>query len=87
MVGHRALPHGRGVRFRRARVVSEPLAPFIRFEYEVTAAVSIAAGERSGGCPGGEGWICLPLNDYWVFDDRLVRFGFFSGTGRSSRTS
>jgi hypothetical protein len=36
----------RGVRFRRVRVVSEPLAPFIRFEYEVTAAVSIAAREQ-----------------------------------------
>jgi hypothetical protein len=27
----------RGVRFRRARVVSEPVADFIRFEYEATA--------------------------------------------------
>jgi hypothetical protein len=64
----------RGVRFRRARVVSEPLAPFIRFEYEVTAAVSIAAGEEVLD-------LRLPLNDYWVFDGRLVRFHFFSGTG------
>src|SRR5215469_4367622 len=35
----------RGVHFRRTCVVSEPLAPFIRFEYEVTAAVSIGTGE------------------------------------------
>src|SRR5438477_7293400 len=48
----------RGVRFRRARVVSEPLAPFIRFEYEVTAAVSVAAESKSGGCPAGAEWIC-----------------------------
>ena len=25
--------------------------------------------------------LCLPLNDYWVFDGRLVRFHYFSGTG------
>ncbi len=25
--------------------------------------------------------LCLPLNDYWLFDGRLVRFHFFSGTG------
>ncbi len=48
----------RGVRFRRVRVVSEPLAPFIRFEYEVTAAVASRPGSRCGGCLGGEGWIC-----------------------------
>ena len=37
---------------------------------------------RSGGCPAGAGLdLCLPLNDYWVFDGRLVRFHFFSGTG------
>ena len=72
----------RGVRFRRARVVSEPLAPFIRFEYEVTAAVSIAAGEQVRWLPRRSGVdLCLPLNDYWVFDGRLVRFHFFSGTG------
>ena len=25
--------------------------------------------------------LCLPGNDFWVFDDRLVRFGYFSGDG------
>jgi len=51
----------RGVRFRRARVVSEPLAPFIlRFEYEVTAAVSIAPGS-SPWLPRRQGLdLCLP---------------------------
>jgi hypothetical protein len=72
----------RGVRFRRVRVVSEPLAPFIRFEYEMTAAVSIAAGEQVRWLPRRRGVdLCLPLNDYWVFDGRLVRFHYFSGTG------
>lgn len=36
----------RGVRFRRARVVSEPLSDFIRFEYASTAGINIAAGEE-----------------------------------------
>ena len=25
--------------------------------------------------------LCLPGNDFWVFDDRLVRFGYFAGDG------
>jgi hypothetical protein len=71
-----------GVRFRRVRVVPEPLAPFIRFEYEMTAAVSTAAGEQVRWLPRRRGLdLCLPLNDYWVFDGRLVRFHYFSGTG------
>lgn len=72
----------RGVRFRRARVVSEPLAPFTRFEYEVTATVSIAAGEQVRWLPRRRAAdLCLPVNDYWVFDGRLVRFHYFSGDG------
>jgi hypothetical protein len=25
--------------------------------------------------------LSVPVNDYWVFDDRLVRFGYFGGDG------
>jgi uncharacterized protein DUF6879 len=72
----------RGVRFRRARVVSEPLADFIKFEYEVTAAVNITAGEQVRWLPRRRAVdLCLPVNDYWVFDGRLVRFHYFSGIG------
>ena len=35
----------RGVRFRRARIVSEPLADYIRFEYAITGEVNVSAGE------------------------------------------
>src|SRR5271167_4540541 len=71
-----------GVRFRRARVVSEPIAPFIRFEYEITATVNIAAGEQVRWLPRRRASdLCLPGNDFWVFDDRLVRFGHFAGDG------
>ena len=34
----------RGVRFRRARVVSEPLADYIRFEYAITDEVNVHGG-------------------------------------------
>src|ERR1700745_3141567 len=53
-------PEWGGVRFRRALVASGPLAPFIRFEYEVTAAVSIAAGEEVRWLPRRRGLdLCL----------------------------
>lgn len=71
----------RGVKFRRARVVSEPLADYIRYEYESTA-LNIAAGELVRWLPRRRATdLLVPLNDYWVFDDRLVRFGFFAGNG------
>jgi hypothetical protein len=71
----------RGVEFRRARVVSEPLADYIRFEYESTIP-NIDAGEQvrwlsRQHAPG----LLVPLCDFWVLDDRLVRFGFFAGNG------
>jgi hypothetical protein len=72
----------RGVRFRRARVVSEPLADFTRFEFEMTAEVNIAAGEQVRWLSRRRALdLCLPVNDYWVFDGRLVRFHHFSGDG------
>ncbi|MQB02458.1 MAG: hypothetical protein GEU78_19985, partial [Actinobacteria bacterium] len=36
----------RGVQLRRARVVSEPLSPYIRYEHSVTEATNVAAGEQ-----------------------------------------
>jgi hypothetical protein len=72
-----------GVEFRRARIVSEPLADYIRFEYE-SAAFNIAAGEQVRWLPRhATPGLLAPLADFWLFDDRLVRFGFFAGTGRS----
>jgi hypothetical protein len=72
----------RGVRFRRARIVSEPLSDYIRFEYEATAGLNVAAGEEVRWLPRrlGRG-LSVPVNDYWVFDDRLVRLGYFAGDG------
>jgi hypothetical protein len=72
----------RGVRFRRARVVSEPLAPYIRFEHSMTDATNIDAGEDVRWLPRRfASDLCLPGNDFWLFDDRLIRFHLFSGEG------
>lgn len=72
----------RGVRFRRARVVSEPLAPYIRFEHSITEATSIDAGEDVRWLPRRlASGLLLPGNDLWLFDDRLIRFHLFSGEG------
>ena len=72
----------RGVRFRRARVVSEPLAPYIRFEHHITDATNVAAGEDVRWLPRRlASDLCLPGNDFWLFDDRLIRFHHFSGEG------
>src|SRR6185437_1733974 len=72
----------RGVEFRRARVVSEPHADFIRYEYESTPHLNLPAGEQVRWLPRRRASdLCLPGNDFWLFDDRLVRFSYFSGDG------
>jgi hypothetical protein len=71
----------RGVSFRRARIVSEPLADYIRFEYDSTA-FNLSAGEQVRWLPRSTApGLLVPLADYWVFDGRLVRFGYFAGDG------
>lgn len=75
---------GRDVIMRRARVVSEPLSDFARFEHFSTADLNIAAGEQVRWLPRRlASDLCLPGNDFWVFDGRLVRFNHFGGDGSS----
>ena len=72
----------RGVRFRRARIVSEPLADYIRFEHAITGEVNVSAGEDVRWLPRRLApGLCVPLADFWVLDGRVVRFGYFSGNG------
>jgi hypothetical protein len=72
----------RGVRIRRARIVSEPITDVIRHEYEVTSTLNIPAGEEVRWLPRRQASdLALPGNDFWIFDDRLVRFGHFAGDG------
>lgn len=73
---------GRGVVIRRARVVSEPLADFTRFEYRCAGPLNVAAGELVRWLPRHlASDLALPGNDCWVLDDRLVIFGYFAGDG------
>jgi hypothetical protein len=79
--GHLAPLLARGGEIRRARVVSEPVTSYIRFEHEVTPLVNIAAGERVRWLPRRQASdLALPGNDYWLIDD-VVLFNLFSGDG------
>ena len=78
----------RGIRFRRARIVSEPLADYIRFEHALTASVNVAAGEQVRWLPRRQASdLCLPGNDFWVFDGRMVRLSHSRATVSSSMTN
>lgn len=71
----------RGVVVRRARVVSEPVTDYIRWEHHQTEA-NIAAGEDVRWLPRTRAAdMLLPACDCWVFDGQLVRIHHFSGDG------
>ncbi|WP_034266577.1 DUF6879 family protein [Actinospica robiniae] len=71
----------RGVRLRRARIVSEPVTEYIRFEHEGTPQ-NIAAGEDVRWLPRTRAsGLALPGNDCWVFDGTTVLFNHFTGDG------
>jgi uncharacterized protein DUF6879 len=66
---------------RRARVVSEPVTDYIRFEWSGTHA-NLDAGEEVRWLPRRlASPIALPGNDFWLFDDDTVVFSVFSGLG------
>ncbi|TYK52815.1 DUF6879 family protein [Actinomadura decatromicini] len=74
----------RGVTVRRARLVSEPVTDYIRFEHAVTGRHNVPAGEQVRWLSRRRASdLALPGNDFWVFDDRLVRFHHFSGDGHA----
>ncbi|MDG4531910.1 DUF6879 family protein [Streptomyces sp. AV19] len=71
----------RGVVMRRARIVSEPVSQYIKYEH-ATTAVNVTVGEQVRWLPRRRtSDIALPGNDFWLFDDRLVRFNHFTGDG------
>lgn len=71
----------RGVTVRRARVVSEPVTEYIRWEHYVTHA-DVVAGEYVRWLPRRRASdLLLPGNDFWVFDDSTVEVHHFSGSG------
>lgn len=72
----------RGVEIRRARIVSEPVTDYIRYEYDVTAGHNIKAGEQVRWLPRARASVlALPGNDYWLFDSETVLFNHFAGDG------
>jgi hypothetical protein len=72
----------RGVKVRRARIVSEPVTEYVRFEFDVTSALNLAAGEDVRWLPRRAGAdLLVPAVDFWVFDDTIVVFNHFDGAG------
>ena len=74
----------KGVAVRRARIISEPVTDYIRYEYAITSGLNVAAGESVRWLPRRRASdIALPGTDFWLFDDRLVLFNHFAGDGSS----
>ncbi len=77
----------RGATVRRARIVSEPASEYIKFEYEVTAAANLAAGEQVRWLSRQKASdLALPGNDFWLFDDATVLFNHFGADGAATGT-
>lgn len=74
----------RGVVVRRARIVSEPVTAYIRYEHAGTV-VNLAAGERVRWLARRRASdLALSGNDFWLFDGQVVRFNHFTGEGASA---
>jgi hypothetical protein len=74
---------GRGVVMRRARIVSEPVSDYIRYEHSGTFT-NVAAGEQVRWLPRRHASdLALPGNDFWLIDSRLIRWNHFTGDGAS----
>ncbi|MFI5722859.1 DUF6879 family protein [Streptomyces cyaneofuscatus] len=72
----------RGVTLRRARVVSEPVTDYIRWEHSLTERHNIAAGEIVRWLPRRlASDLALPGNDLWLIDGERVLFHWFTGDG------
>ncbi|MHC0432675.1 DUF6879 family protein [Streptomyces sp. O3] len=71
----------RGVTVRRARIVSEPVTDYIRYEHAGTV-VNVTAGEQVRWLPRPEAVdLMLPGADLWIFDGAQVLFNHFTGDG------
>jgi hypothetical protein len=72
----------RGVQVRRARIVSEPVTAYIRFEYDLTPGLNLAAGEQVRWLPRRHAAdLLVPGSDFWAFDETVVVFNHFDGVG------
>ncbi|WP_372443590.1 DUF6879 family protein [Nucisporomicrobium flavum] len=72
---------GRGVSVRRLRVVSEPISAYVQYEYDITQAHNVAAGEDVRWLPRRTASeLFLPPTDFWVVDE-VTTFNHFDGDG------
>ncbi|MFJ9871211.1 DUF6879 family protein [Streptomyces sp. NPDC101165] len=74
----------RGVVIRRARIVSEPVSEYTHFLHSFTIT-NIVAGEHVRWLPRRQASeLCLPGNDFWLFDNQTVYWNHFTGAGASA---
>lgn len=67
--------------FKRARIISEPVTDYIRYEWAGTGP-NVEAGEEIKWLPRRlASAIALPGNDFWLFDNSTVVFTVFTGEG------
>jgi hypothetical protein len=70
-----------GKSFRRVHVVSEPLSDYQRWSHGIMQP-HIDAGSQVRWMPRRQvSSIAFPGNDFWMFDDRLVVFHHYAGSG------
>lgn len=71
----------RGVRFRRLRIVSEPVSDYIRWEHAISYG-NVKAGEELRWLPRHLAYdLPHPVADFFMWDQRLIAYNFTSGTG------
>jgi hypothetical protein len=70
------------VRVRRARIVSEPVTEYVRYEHDVTEGLNLASGEDVGWLPRDRAVdLLIPAVDFWVFDGAVVVLNHHDGDG------
>lgn len=71
-----------GKTVKRARIVSEPVTDYIRFEHAMATKFNALAGEQIYWVPRHltEG-IDFPEHDYWLLDEQTVAFNIFTEDG------
>lgn len=71
----------RGVRFRRLRIVSEPVSDYIRWEHAISYG-NVNAGEELRWLPRHLAYdLPHPVADFFMWDQRLIAYNFTSGSG------
>ncbi|WP_433225645.1 DUF6879 family protein [Actinomadura formosensis] len=76
---------GRGVRWRRVRIISRPASEYMRWEHAVTDA-NVSFGEDIRWLWRDEAAdLLIPAADCWVFDNRVIRWNFQRGDDSNPR--